>query len=74
MSVACLLEFRRVWWVFDTLLSLMLEGKVLMYSLDRFFTISFWGLVEEADRRAVIQSANSALAVAIGLEFSLLNR
>lgn len=47
---------------------LVFEGKVPMVSLDRFSLISFWNLVNEADNMAIIQPANSALALAIRLE------
>lgn len=51
---------------FRILLILMLKGKALMSSLARFFTISFWSLVDEADN--MIQSAKSAFTLAIRLE------
>lgn len=52
----------------------MLEGTVLRGALDRFSIISSWSLIDEADNMAVIQPANSALVLAIRLEFPLLLR
>lgn len=68
MSVACHISVCRVWSSFNILPMLVFEGKVPMVSLDRFSLISFWNLVNEADNMAMIQPANSALALAIRLE------
>lgn len=73
MSVTCLSRVVFVWFgqVSIFLQSLWFEGKVLMGSLDRFSLIYFWDLVNEVDSMAVIQPANSALALAIRLELLL---
>lgn len=67
MCVACFISICRVWSSFNILSILVFEGKVPM---DRFSMLFFWSLVDETVTVAVIQSENSALALAITLELS----
>lgn len=67
----------RVWSSLSVLPVLVLEGNVLMGSLDRFSIISSWGLVDEVDStpwhlvdEALIQPANAVLALAVRPQLS----